>query len=131
MKNPVILASEPYTNTNNVIPNVHKDLIPYYCNDSVIKSRAAILVHKSINNSCWEIHQFTTPDLIAIKYRHDGREVILASMYMDYNENINLPKLANLIKYAEKHKLPLLLGADTNSHHKLWGNKDNNARGGF
>ena len=104
-------------------------MIPYYCKDSGVKTRAAILVHRSINNSCWEIHQFTTPDLIAIKYKHDDREVILASMYMDYNESIQLPKLADLIKYAEKLKVPLLIGADTNSHHKLWGNKDNNARG--
>ena len=33
------------------------------------------------------------------------------------------------IDYADKHKLPLIIGSDTNAHHKLWGNKECNKRG--
>ena len=58
-----------------------------------------------------------------------GMLFLHASMYMDYNETIQSPKLMDLIKYAEKCKVPLIIGADTNSHNKLCGNKDNNTRG--
>ena len=48
---------------------------------------------------------------------------------MDINETINSPNLINLINYAASSKVPLIIGSDTNSHHKLWGNKDCNKRG--
>ena len=33
------------------------------------------------------------------------------------------------IDYADKHKLPLIIGSDTNAQHKLWSNKECNKRG--
>ena len=127
--NPIILASEPYSNNKNIIPNVHRDLVPYYCNLGTLKPRAAILVHKSINNNCWELQQFTTPDLVAIKCRQDARDIILASVYMDINTSVNSPNLISLINYAKSCKAPLIIGSDTNAHHQLWGNKNRNGRG--
>ena len=127
--NPVILASEPYSNNKNCLPNVHKDLVPYYCDTGVSKPRAAILVHKNFDKNCWHLQQFTTPDLVAIKCRQGAKDYILASAYMDINESINSSNLINLINYAASSKVPLIIGSDTNSHHKLWGNKDCNKRG--
>ena len=39
------------------------------------------------------------------------------------------PNTNRLIDYADKHKLPLIIGSDTNAQHKLWGNKECNKRG--
>ena len=127
--NPIVLTTEPYVNTNNKLPFVHKNLSQYYCKSGLEKPRAAILVHNSIDNKCWELDQFTTPDQIAIKIKHDNKEVILASTYMDINDNIPPSQTTPLIKYANDNKLPLIIGSDTNAQHKLWGNRECNKRG--
>ena len=108
--NPIVLTTEPYVNTNNKLPFVHKNLSQYYCKSGLEKPRAAILVHNSIDNKCWELDQFTTPDQIAIKIKHDNKEVILASTYMDINDNIPPSQTTPLIKYANDNKLPLIIG---------------------
>ena len=108
---------------------MHKDLVRYYCDSGISKPRAAILVHKIFDKNCWYLQQFTTPDLVAIKCRQGDKDYILASAYMDINETINSPNLISLINYATSSKVPLIIGSDTNSHHKLWGNKDCNKRG--
>ena len=128
-RNPVILATEPYTNKNNLLPKVHKDLTPFYYKKGDVRPRAAILVHKNLEERCWELVQFTTPDQVAIKIKHDSKEFILASSYMDGTRIVPPPELAPLVAYADKHKLPLIVGSDTNSHHTLWGNKETRARG--
>ena len=106
-RNPIILASEPYTNDKNQIPHVHKDLTPYYRKKGTSKPRAAILIHKTLDNKCCELTQFTTPDLVALKIKHDSKEIIMASSYMDGNMMIPPPNTNRLIDYADKHKLPL------------------------
>ena len=128
-RNPIILASEPYTNDKNQIPHVHKDLTPYYRKKGTSNPRAAILIHKTLDNKCCELTQFTTPDLVALKIKHDSKEIIMASSYMDGNTMIPPPNTNRLIDYADKHKLPLIIGSDTNAQHKLWGNKECNKRG--
>ena len=127
--NPIILATEPYANTNNLLPKVHKNLVQYYCKDGLGKPRAAILTHKCIDKNCWELKQFTTPDQVAIKIKHDSKEFILASAYMDITNKIPPPQVEPLINYANSCKLPLIIGSDTNAQHKLWGNKACNGRG--
>ena len=42
-KNPIILASEPYTNNQNLIPRINKDLVPYYYKNGDKRPRAAIV----------------------------------------------------------------------------------------
>ena len=127
-RNPIILASEPYTK-NNLIPKVHKDLTPYYYKKGDVRPRAAILTHKNLEDRVWELSQFTTPDQVAIKIKHDGQELILASSYMDGNKVVPPPELTSLVAYANQQKLPLIVGSDTNSHHTLWGNKETKVRG--
>ena len=122
-RNPIILASEPYTNDKNQIPHVHMDLTPYYRKKGTSKPRAAILIHKTLDNKCCELTQFTTPDLVALKIKHDSKDIVMASSFMDGNMAIPPPNTNRFKDYADKHKLLLIIGSDTNAQHKLWGNK--------
>ena len=128
-KNPIILASEPYTNNKHQLQNINKDLNSYYCKNGVTRPRAAIVVHKSLEPKCWELQNFTTPDQVAIKIRIDSKELILASSYMDINGPVPPPETTPLAKFALDNKLPLIMGSETNSHHTLWGNRLCNERG--
>ena len=67
--------------------------------------------------------KFTSPDLVALKIKHDSKEIIMALSYKDGNMTVPPPNTNLLIDYADKHKQPLIIGSDTNAQHKLWGNK--------
>lgn len=130
-KLPVILAQEPYTKPNNRIPSVHKDLIAFY-HRSDERPRASIHVHKKLKDSTWELSQFTTKDLVAIKIRTErNKELILASAYMDGSGNFPCPPndIKPLVSFAKQQNLPLIIGSDVNARHFLWGNTDANNRG--
>ena len=126
--NPIILASEPYVMKNNRIPAVHSDLVSFYKKGHT-KPRAAIILHKQLANKCWELAQFTTTDQVAVKLKIKGLEVILFSTYMCAKNESPPPDVEKVIKYTQKHKLPLIMGTDSNSHHYLWGDKNTDKRG--
>ena len=71
-RNPIILASEPYTNDKNHIPHVHKDPTLYYKKKGTSKPRAAILILKTLDNKCCELTQLTRPGSINNKARLQG-----------------------------------------------------------
>ena len=129
MINPIILATEPYSNTNNIIPKINQNLSAHYCSNGTSKPRAAILIHKNLENHSRELKQFTTPDQVAIHIKHKDREIIFASIYMDITHDIPPTQSIPLINYANNNKLPLIIGSDTNAQHTLWGNRECNKRG--
>ena len=129
IKNPIVLATEPYFLKTNKLPKVHKDLIPYYYDKGDSSPRAAALVHKSVANRCWELAQFTTADQVVLRIKHNKEDLILVTIYMDGNKQVPPPELTPVVEYAKKHDLPLLIGSDTNAQHVLWGNGSNNNRG--
>ena len=116
MINPIILATEPYSNTNKIIPKINQDLSAHYCSNGTLKSRAAILIHKNL-------------DQVAIHIKHKDREIIFASIYMDITHDIPPTQSIPLINYENNNKLPLIIGSDTNAQHTLWGNRECNKRG--
>ena len=63
--------------------------------------------------------------MVALKIKHDSKEISMASSYMDGNMTISRHNTNHLIfMQIPKHKLPLIIGSDTNTQHKLWGNKE-------
>ena len=128
-KNPIVLATEPYTNNKNIIPPISKELTEYYYKAGDIKPLAAIVIHKNLAEKSWELSQFTTPDQVAIKIQLSSTEVILAASHMDINGPAPSHETTPLAKYAIDHNIPLIIGSDTNSQHTLWGNRFCNRRG--
>ena len=127
-----MLITEPYYNTDNKIPKVHKDIIHYYYKDGTLGPRASISIHKSLQDQCWELENFTNRDTIAIKMKSANSYIIFASIYMENSTNTtDFPpeSLSNLNNYATKSDLPLIIASDTNSHSVIWGNKKTDLRG--
>ena len=79
-----MLITEPYYNTDNKIPKVHKDLIHYYHKDGTLGPRASISIHKNLQDQCWELKNFTNRDATAIKIKSGNSYIILASIYNSY-----------------------------------------------
>ena len=128
--NPMFLITEPYHDCNCAIPKVHSDLVHYHYNHGTAGPRSCISVHKSLDNACWEIKQFSSRDCMAVKIDINNKKVILAFIYMDIEDASFPPKpLVELEKYAKQIDAPLIIGSDINSHHILWGDKKQDIRG--
>ncbi|RVE40858.1 hypothetical protein evm_014493 [Chilo suppressalis] len=71
------------------------------------------------------------PDLTAIRLLSDTPslpEVILASAYCPGDAEIPLPEFERLVTHCEQEGLELIIAADSNAHHTLWGSHDTNTR---
>jgi ribonuclease HI len=128
---PLILATEPYADTTNTIPPVHSDLSLFYYREGDKKPRAAIAIHNRLLEKGWELTQFTTPDLVAMKLRLDKGEIVVVSCYMDGRPEMAVPPndLRPVVDFARTNNLPLVIGSDTNAHHFAWGNRYSDSRG--
>lgn len=96
------------------------------------KIRSAILAKNNLN-ILFETN-YSTKDLAVILCtdRKDRRKsILIASSYMAYEEVVPPPEVVCLVNEACRRKAALIIGADTNAHHQLWGCRDTNKRGEF
>ena len=112
MINPIILATEPYSNTNNIIPKINQTCLHINVQ----------MAHQNLElqSSYTKTLKITTPDQVAIHIKHEDREIIFVSIYMDITHDIPPTQSIPLINYANNNKLPLIIGSDTNAQHTLW-----------
>ena len=86
--------------------------------------RAAIFSSQSV-----PIHEITSlrhRDLVVGLIMCGTKKTAIISAYMDIKQEA-IPKfLTDAIDYCKSKGYSILLGVDTNSHHKLWGNTNNN-----
>ncbi|XP_063533638.1 uncharacterized protein LOC134743937 [Cydia strobilella] len=77
--------------------------------------------------------QFCSRDVCAIKLLRTQNsslpEIVLASTYMAAEDEPPPVEMNNLIRYCERERLELVISADCNGHHNLWGMETNNKRG--
>ena len=71
----------------------------------------------------------STRDVAAGIIKISGKRTLVASIYLDINEEVVTPGLEKVIEYADEKKLSILIGLDTNAHSSLWMSKQNNSRG--
>ena len=122
----IFLIQEPYCFHNRItsLPRgqlfaVHKDQI---------RPRACIWT--SSNCSASLIPELSDPDMVTIESSWRSQKIVFASVYMPHDSNAHPnPLLDELAIYCATNRLPLIVGADCNSHHSAWGSSDINLRG--
>ena len=123
----IAFIQEPYctegkvrglTNKGYLIQTIDKDNQP----------RAALLISKDLPT--FQLTNFCDRDIAAAIITIETRNIVVASVYMphDSNEHPSV-SMQNLVQYCEQRKLELIIGADVNSHHWLWGCNNTNNRG--
>ena len=75
-----------------------------------------------------EISALCTKDSAVAIIKHRGGKYLLVSQYMDINLDVRGDHVDKILNYAAGMNIPLLMGADTNSHTILFG-PDSNRRG--
>ncbi|CAH3872825.1 unnamed protein product [Pieris brassicae] len=95
---------------------------------SVSNPRSCIIIPKHVPAIL--ISVLCSRDLTAVRLpRNEYPDIVLASAYLPGDEDVPPPELSLLAEYCEREKLELIIAADTNAHHLLWGNAKTNARG--
>ncbi len=58
----------------------------------------------------------------------DGRTVYCAAVYFDINLTVRLQNFVQLLEFCDSKRIPLIVGADSNTHSVLWGCEETNKR---
>ncbi len=98
----------------------------YFCKE---RARAAVILTEDLEY--WPIDSLSTRDLAVIALDADEQTgtIILASGYMDINEDAPPAEFNLLVDYCNSKRIPLIMGVDSNAHSVTWGEKDTNPRG--
>jgi len=107
------------------IPKSHKAFIAA----TGSRPRAAIVLPSGLHKLSMMLGQFSSPDLTAVRININDSPVIICSAYFDITLPIPDPKFSALCDFCNTSRLPLIIGADTNARHIVWGNRLSNTRG--
>ena len=123
----ISLIQEPWIN-RDVIRGLGGAGIYCYRYTEAPNPRTCILA-KNVNivpllDLCSRDLMVASVDLIGI-----GKLVIGSAYFPQYCATHPPEEVRSLVDYCKVRGLPLLLGCDANSHHKLWGSTDTNRRG--
>ena len=121
----ICLLTEPATIRNRLsgIPKSY-NVLP---EDRSNSPRAAIYTSKTV-----EIHEIASlrhRDLVVGIVKIGGKITAIISAYMDIKNNPITEQLTAAVDYCKNKGYGILLGTDTNSHSKLWGNATNTKEG--
>ncbi|KAL5249176.1 hypothetical protein ACHWQZ_G000615 [Mnemiopsis leidyi] len=123
-ENPFILAQEPHVNGKNIISKVSRDMRTVSSSSTETRPRACIYHHKSLCDKLWILDSLNTRDCTVVQTKVDGRDTILASCYMDRNDELCPPQaFRDVVNYAKTHKLGLIAGSDVNAHNTAWNSR--------
>ena len=91
--------------------------------------RAMLNVSNSIADNFFEQGDYTSRDMVTCSANINSTRLYITSVYMDGLLECPPPLLIKLVTYCNDNKFGLIIGSDTNAHHKLWGNKYVDTRG--
>ena len=81
---------------------------------------------------CHLLPRFSSADLVAVRADSVCREgdcFIFVSAYMSHDTAAPPQLLRELVDYCDRNNIHLVVGADANAHHTVWGSSDVNDRG--
>ena len=118
----LVLVQEPYLYRGK--PAIQPISARKYYNN-IDGVRTAIYARKGIK--AWYIDHLSGKDATVLVTRINKRATVVASLYMDYNENTPVvsEKIQDIVDYARSKGSALLLGIDSNCHSTLFGNETN------
>nr|AMS38355.1 hypothetical protein [Bactrocera tryoni] len=124
----VALVQEPWIASGNVVAGLKSQNYTTYTPSVINKVRSAILVKKSLFSHI--DFSLSTDDLtvVAVKGAKD-ESLLLASCYMPHDCEAPTAELQRLAATSSRRKQALVVGADANAHHTVWGSPDINQRG--
>lgn len=129
----ILLIQEPWIRDNRIQGFDESIMNVFYQEKTNVRPRTCIVTSKNVNAVLLPQYSDGDTTSILVQASHDGaiEEIIFTSIYMPYEERINVPQhtARDVFKHSADSGLPLIAGADCNAHHTLWGSSDINRRG--
>ena len=123
----IFLIQEPYHYKGAIRGLGSKDQL--FWGDTKDPPRACVLISKNVTAQL--LSEFLDRDVLAFETKWESGSIVVASIYMP-GDSVTPPpseRSRNLVAYCERKAIPLVIGADANSHHLLWGSSGINSRG--
>lgn len=130
-QNLIVLIQEPWINKSK-IQGLDENKYNVFYDKNSKRPRACIAASKSLNVVF--MPQFSDGDcttVIVNLTKQSREEIIFSSVYMDGEKNHMIPEqiVRESIEYSVNSGIPIIIAADCNAHHTLWGSSDTNMRG--
>jgi len=123
-----ILIQEPWVRNNKICGLQINDYVLFQ-GKADAHNRACILVKKCFNS--FILFNFSTEDITSVAVEDERGTLWLTSAYLPYEDAIPTGRLQELVNRCNMAGQPLIIGADANAHHSLWGCNTNNKRGEY
>ena len=117
---------EPYTVQNKVVyrPQGYK-VIPEATCENV--PRAALFIPSNLQ--AVTLGHLNTPDSAVAQLRWNSTDFLVASVYLDKNDDVVQPWLTNIIEYGTDRHLAMIICMDSNAHSSLYSEAESDERG--
>lgn len=129
-KQNIYLIQEPWVRQGQIMGLGNRQYDLFY-NRAGERPRAAVALNKSLKG--FMLETITDDDITAVqvnlKIGNRLTDVVVASGYMPYENDVVTPGLSKVINYCKTRHLDLILGCDANAHNECWGSTDTNRRG--
>ena len=126
-KDYIAFLTEPYTAFGKVC-SMPKGYEVFHASAGVGVVRAALVIAK-ILMPIFLIH-LSTPDCAVAMVRHDERNILLVSMYLDKNIPIAAQVFMDeVMAYCDSHDCGIVLTMDSNAHSDLYSDVESDERG--
>ena len=114
-KNPSIafIQEPPNPKKGTKYPQQYENFIP------ANNTRVNLFIPKNLHFT--QIASLTSPNSMAALGKINNKEVLLVSLYIPPKLTNILNWLTDILKYADKNNLGMLLAGDFNAHSPLWG----------
>lgn len=105
----------------------------FYKRGSNAVPRACVVTTKDLNATL--LPQFSSGDVTTVAINvQNGKmttKILFCSAYMPGTEQSNIPdnNIRAAVEYSTSSGIPIIIGADCNAHHTIWGSSDINRRG--
>lgn len=126
----IALIQEPWIRKGRIcgLSNIGGKLL---LDTTVSNPRTCIFAPKHINTVL--MNEFCSRDLTTIRLQPNPNLglscLVLASAYLPGDAEVPTPELAALVAHCEREGLELIISADSNAHHTIWGSERTNSRG--
>ena len=123
----IAFVQEPYTVENKVVlrPAGYKVVPAATC---VGVPRAALLIPSNIQ--AVTLGHLCNPDCSVAQIRWDSLDILIASVYLDSDDDVDQPWLTEVVDYAADRNMALVLCMDSNAHSSMYSEAESDERGG-
>ncbi len=116
----IAFLQEPYIKHGRLVGFGNQGTTVMHCPIPKEPNRAALNLSRDLQ--AWPLTHIMSRDIAAALVDINGKKFIIASVYMPFDSADHPTTGVNkLVKYSEDNQLNIIICADANSHHALWG----------